>query len=400
MTIQWLGYSDGQAHRELTEYMKDRKGISLKWFSKEDALRQTLPDSERNILFICPGSSYDLYELSRDLSLQYPLLCIILVIPKLNIDYKKAMYSGAVDLIEHSFLSSEIEESIRKADDILYKKLQLLETDETKQDKDGKIIAVCSTKGGVGKTTLAVNLATAIAKGNAKVAIIDLDLQFGDVAIIFDAHPKKTFYDWIKECYENENGRIEQYMTPHTTGVDILAAPFLPEFAELITGEHVQYVIGELKRRYDVVLIDTPPSFVETVIITLENAEEILLVSSLDLPTLKNGKVAIETLQLLNLKDKVKVVLNRDAEIEGMKLETVESILGMSVYSRIPSDYKVVISSLNRGIPFVNANPRSLVARSVFELANKILEKDGKKNTALAKQEQKRSIFKLIRKHS
>ena len=152
----------------------------------------------------------------------------------------------------------------------------------------------------------------------------------------------------------------------------------MPEYAELVTGEHVQFILTQLRERYDVILIDTPPSLVETVIVGMENADEILLITALDLPTLKNGKLAIETLTLLNLRDKIKVVLNRDAEIEGMKTDTVESILGMSIHSRVPSDYKVVISSLNRGIPFVISNPRSLVARSVFTIADKLVVKEKK----------------------
>ncbi len=384
MKIQWIGFSEKSSPIEVRQSF-GAKGKMITWYSEIDQLEQSLNSSNGTVLFLHESETYSVYELSREISLKYPLLSIVLLVSIVN--YKKALYSGAIDIVSLPIDQQEVTKAVAEAERLIEEKLT--KHVNPVENKQGKVITVCSTKGGVGKTTVSVNLAVALSKTNQKVVVLDLDLQFGDIAILYDVQPKKTIYEWVKECYEQDGENVQSFITSHSSGVDILAAPLLPEFAELISGMHVSSVIEQLQKHYDYVIIDTPPSLVETVLVSLENSHEIFLITSMDLPTLKNGKLAIETLQLLGLKDKIKIILNRDTEMEGMKVETVEKILALKVDAKIPSDYKAVVQSFNNGTPFVSSSPKLPVSKGIINLANDMV--NGPEN-----KEEKKSIFRVL----
>ena len=238
---------------------------------------------------------------------------------------------------------------------------------QSNETKNGRVITVASTKGGVGKTTVAVNLAVAYGKKSAKVAVIDLDLQFGDVAMFFDVQPKRTIYDWVKE--NKEGKQIESYMTPFKDGISVLAAPQRPEFAEFITGDDVRKVIDKLKKQFDVVIIDVSSHMNENVLVALENSDDILILTYLDLPTLKNSKMLIDTLASLQLDERVRVVLNRQMKIKGITTDTVEKVVGKKIFSALPIMEKAMVTAVNEGQPLGYSNPRSKVAKKIFQIA-------------------------------
>lgn len=348
-------------------------GSSLKYFSTEKNLKKELNAKEPSVIFLHEGSDYNIYDLCGEITFTFPHTAIILI--STEVDYKSAMYVGAVDIIQSQLKEDERNQAAQKAINVIEYKLEKVPV-EPEEVADGKIITVCSTKGGVGKTTISVNLAVSLAKQNYKVAIVDLDLQFGDVSISLDIHPKKTIYDWIKEAYEVGREDVSSFMTKHSTGIEIMPAPTLPEFADIVTGESVAYLLENLQRNFDIILVDTPPALIETSLVAIERSDTILLITSMDLPTIKNGKIAIDTLELLGLKDRIKVVLNRDTPMDDMDIDTVEKILGMNIYSRIPSDYKVVVISLNQGNPFVLTHPKSHVARGIEQLSLKVTDNE------------------------
>ncbi|MBB5173481.1 AAA family ATPase [Texcoconibacillus texcoconensis] len=390
MKVKWHVLSEKESEIEPVKVQVRKTGRSVKYFSTEKNFKRQIHADEAAVIFLHEGFSYDVYDLCGELSYKYPLTAIVLITD--DIDYRKAMYVGAVDTISLPLQDEDIRQAMDKATSVLEYKMENL-PEEEKEEKEGKIVTVCSTKGGVGKTTISVNLAVSLAKEEKSVAIVDLDLQFGDVSISLDVQPKKTIYDWIKEVYETERQEVLSYMTKHSSGVEVMPAPTLPEFADIVTGEIVSHLLERLQKEYDFIIIDTPPALIETTLVALEQSDEIFLITSMDLPTIKNGKLAIDTLDLLGLKGRIKVVLNRDAEMEGMNRGTVENILGMSIYSRIPSDYKVVVSSLNQGNPFVIAHPRSSLSKSIEELSNKLTDKDDEK-------ENKKGLFKRLFKKS
>lgn len=373
MTIQWLGFAENIGSVTTVHSTVSRTGNSVHWFTDERELSNAVDSAESAVIFLRPGVGCDVFELCRDLSLTYPLVSIILLLAADEFDIKRAMHAGAIDAISLPAQENEISQAVREAEQAIKLKISRLRGDHLQVSQtDGRVLTVFGTKGGVGKTTLAVNLAVAFAKSNGRVAVLDLDLQFGDVAIFFDVQPKRTIYEWVKENPGEIEGAVERYMSQHSSGVDLLPAPLRPEFAEVINGEHVGLLIGKLKQLYDYVVIDTPPSLVETSLVALENSEDILMVASLDLPTLKNTKLGIETLESLGMKDRIKVVLNRDSKVDGIRMDMVENIVGTPLFARIPSEGKVVVSSVNKGIPFVLSSPREAVSKSVFSIASQL----------------------------
>ncbi len=356
-------------------------------------LKHALEDVKGSIVIIGPHLQKDPYKVCQDLSLNYPASAILLVLNKQDIDYKKAMFSGALDILDIECEESELIESVQKAEEIVKLKVEG-NLDLNDEGKKAKVVTVCSTKGGVGKTTISVNIAAALNKKNLKVAVLDLDLQFGDVSLLFDQQPSLTIYDWVKQSYENGDKSFKRYMTKHSSGVEILAAPTLPEFAEMITGEHIAYLIEAMKKEYDIIIIDTPPSFVETSLVALENSDDILLIVSMDLPALKNGKLAVETLNLLELKDKIKIILNRDTASDGITKEVVEEVLAMKIKGTIPSDYPTVISSVNRGTPFVTMAPRTPVAKSLMKISEQLVTAVPLESEKVEVKKNRRSLFK------
>ncbi|MFC4767939.1 AAA family ATPase [Effusibacillus consociatus] len=394
MTLHWFGLVDNVKSVTTVHSAVSRTGNSVHWYTEANELQDQLSFSEGAVVFLKTSLAYNAYELCRELSAAYPYISIVLLVPAEELDLKKAMHAGAIDAVVLPSQEAEVIQAAREAESAVRLKMARIQPDTPEAPKaDGRVVTICGTKGGVGKTTLTVNLAVAFSKSNLKVGVLDLDLQFGDITILFDSQPKRTIYEWVKEEYEHSRGNLDRYMIRHSSGVEILSAPLRPEFAEVVTGEHVGIIIGELRRRYDLVLIDTPPSLVETGLVALDNSADILLVASVDLPTLKNSKLCIETLESLGMKDKIKLVLNRDTKIDGITAGTVENVLGMPIYSRIPSEGKVVVASVNKGIPFVLSNPRSAVAKSVFSCAAKLQSQQRSTNKASVKKVPKKSML-------
>lgn len=364
MTVHWFGLSESLLIQDEVRSVLHPLSYPIHWHIHPKDLREALKGVERAVILLHPGKVYDLYEICRELSLTFSHPSIILLVPEQDLDLKKAMRMGATDAIALPLRKEELKQAAEEAES----RHRLQGTPE----KEGRVITVCGAKGGVGKTTLSVNLAVAFSKYELKVAVLDADLQFGDIAIMFDTQPKRTMYELVLEPEGDLSALLDRYMIHHSSGVDILAAPHRPEFSEVITGEHMTAIIKSLKNKYDIVIIDTPPSLMETGLVALENAADILLITSMELPTLKNSKLCMETLQSLGLKDRIKVILNRDSEIEGLRLKSVEQVLGSEVFCRIPSEGKVVVPSVNTGIPFVLTHSRTPVARSIFSLASRL----------------------------
>lgn len=199
------------------------------------------------------------------------------------------------------------------------------------------------------------------------VGLVDLDVQFGDISIMMDLNPRRTISELIQEGDQVDKTLLEEYVYERN-GVDILAAPPKPELAELVTAQQAETILKVFRSVYEYTLIDTPSFIDEITLSALELADTIILIVSLDLPTIKNIKKGIEVLRSLQLLDKARLVLNRSSGIAGIEPRDVESVLEMKISAEIPSDGKLVVASLNQGIPFVKLNPKAAISRSITEL--------------------------------
>jgi pilus assembly protein CpaE len=240
----------------------------------------------------------------------------------------------------------------------------------------GKILTVFSTKGGVGKTMIASNLAVYFAQNIYKrVVVVDLDLQFGDVGVMLKLRPEHTIYDCAAISQQLNEELIAKFLTPHPSGAKVLLTPLQPELADLITAEHLKNVLDALRSYADLIIVDTPASFNDHVLTLLDETDMVLLVATMDIPSVKNIKLCLQTLQSLEYPDeKVALTINRADENVGLKQHEIEKALDKEALTTIPTDRRVPLS-INRGIPIVLETPKSPAARCLARLATALHKK-------------------------
>jgi pilus assembly protein CpaE len=237
----------------------------------------------------------------------------------------------------------------------------------------GRIITVFSPKGGTGKTVTATNLATALVKHSGKrTLLLDLDLQFGDAAIMLAIEPDRTIQDLMAAPGELDVEKLAGYTLRHTSGVDVLPAPIRPEDAELVTEPKLARLLEVARESYDMIVVDTSPFFHGPMLATLDRTDELLLVCGLEVPTIKNVRLSLQTLELLSFPpNRIRVILNRANSNVGLKRSEVEAALETKVSFELPSDRAVPLS-VNRGQPAVLAEPGCDFARAIKEMAGAI----------------------------
>jgi pilus assembly protein CpaE len=236
-----------------------------------------------------------------------------------------------------------------------------------------KVISVFSPKGGVGKTTIAVNLALALTeRGARRVCLVDLDLAFGDVAITMQLFPSHSIEQAIGSENTLDTEMLDGLLTRHQDSLMVLAAPAHPDSRERVTPALVARVIRTLRETFDFVVIDTAPAFDEQVLTALDETDECVLVATLDVPTLKNVKVAVETLDMLHIAtDRRHLLLNRADDAVGINADKVEGILGMQVAAEVRTSIDVAAAT-NAGSPIIVSEPDHQMSLAIRRLATKL----------------------------
>ncbi|MEY2591801.1 MAG: pilus assembly protein CpaE [Acidimicrobiaceae bacterium] len=266
----------------------------------------------------------------------------------------------------------------------------------------GRVIVTFSTKGGVGKSITATNLAVALASRSSKqVAIVDGDLQFGDVAVLLGVPPTHTTIDAAAAIDQADVGLMDSFMATHPgTGLRVLPAPVEPSAADSISPEQMLGIVRMLRTTCGFVIVDMPPHFDDVVLALLEEADDVLLVASMDIPSIKNLKVGIQTLGLLSLAGpKLRLVLNRANAKVNLDISDVERAIGISVAFRVPSDIAVP-QAVNRGVPVVLDKPRSAAALALGELADAFLGVEAEAAEPAADSEPRRRAWRRTDKEA
>lgn len=234
----------------------------------------------------------------------------------------------------------------------------------------GTVLTVFGPKGGVGKTTLATNLAIALRRhSQARVALVDVDADFGDVAVIMGIEPERTMRDVLRAYAAGETPVLEPYLTHHPSGVDVLAARHADEVGAPPEPEAVAALLRQLMRTYDFVVVDTPGAFVPQVAAALDESTTVLLVTSADMSSIKDARLAIATLAQSGFDaDRLKLVVNHATNANSVTDADVARTVGYEVFWTLPHD-RAVPESTQLGEPIVVSNPRARMAQRVDALA-------------------------------
>ncbi|HXI82360.1 MAG TPA: response regulator [Verrucomicrobiae bacterium] len=348
------------------------------------------------------------------LSAEVPGTAVVMMSVQGEADYlRRSMLAGAREFLVKPFSSDELTASIR----------QVYTREQDKQTRlaavpmaarepasgsdglngsgagrvDGQIVAIFSPKGGVGRTTVAVNMAIAAATELGKsVVIVDGSFQFGDVGVLLNLNPKnKSIADLVPELEAGELESIDTFVINHSAGIRVLLAPPSPEMAELITPSGVRRVLEALRRGHDLVIVDCTSWFNETTLAILDAADTILTMLSLEITSIKNMRLFLEVAEQLGYEqDKVKLVLNRADSSLGIRVQDVESSIGRKVDHTIVSDGRSVVYALNRGVPFFLSNREAQVSQDILRLAQAVAgERAVAPREEARKTTQKKSLF-------
>lgn len=234
----------------------------------------------------------------------------------------------------------------------------------------GKMIAVCSAKGGVGRTVLATNLSVALQSKGIKTCVVDGCFQFGDIHLALDLQPVFSIKDVIEQIDTIDSEGLFHYLNRNDSGLRILTAPPRPEYADLVSTDALKIITSLLLSRFHHVVVDTMSGLPEHTLFFLEKADQILLITDLEMATLKNTKMMLEVLTTLELRHKVNIVVNRSTMQSVINSNDVSKILEEDSIMYIPNDFEIVSKSMNIGLPFVTKHRRSDISKTIVGLAD------------------------------
>lgn len=353
--------------------------------SLEEAAHMVASADVRMVLVGPSYNSDEDLENIRQLHNEDPSLVLMLVAEEVTAELlRKGMRAGVSDVLEAPLDEEKIEAAIEQfAHDMLRRKSTTVTEAPGPEKGNGRIITVTSAKGGSGKTVLATNLALLLNRiPDIKVCLVDADLQFGDVCLVLQLEPRFTMVNAAHELHHLDAELLDSLLTEHPSGLKVLAAPLEPAFADDITTAGLMQMLDVLKEGYDYVVVDTAAMLDELILSLIEKSDDIVMLVDMDLPSVKNAKLALETLRLLKFSTaSVKLVLNRSNSKAKLDNKEIEGALKMEILASIPSD-AVVAASVNEGRPVVETDPKSKVAKgfeSVAELiAGSIPDSQGK----------------------
>jgi pilus assembly protein CpaE len=309
---------------------------------------------------------------------------------------RRAMLAGARDFLTKPPMGDELISAIRRAG-------AMAQTERSKSVQvqvapvsgnagsllgyggpKGKIVTIYSPKGGTGCTTLAVNLAITLNNEDTRVALVDGNLQFGDVAVFLNEQGKNTIIDLAPRAEELDPEIVEDVMLKHAaSGLHVLAAPSRPEYAERVSSSQFAKVLEYLRQMYAYVIVDTAALLTDATLSAIDVSDLIVLVTTQDIPSIKNCRLFLDLLQTLGIeRDRILFVMNRYDKRINITPDRVTENLKQEVVSVIPLDEATVTKAVNRGVPFVLESKNQPAARGLFSLAENVRARIAAQETA------------------
>jgi pilus assembly protein CpaE len=337
-------------------------------------------------------------------SATFPTTSIIMMSVQGEADYlRRSMLAGAREFLVKPFSSDELTASIRQ--------VHIRETQKRgrmvvafqgapgvpgeSRRKAGKIVTLFAPKGGVGRTTLAVNLAVALAgEQRQAVTLVDGSFQFGDVGVLLNLNPKnKSILDVVTEPTSTDDDLVDTTLINHSTGIKVLLAPPSPEMAELITVDQIRRMMNRLRETNDFTVVDLWPHFNDVSLALLDMSDVILTILTLEITNIKNIRLFLEVAEQLGYGDRLKLVLNRADSAFGIRVADVESSVGRKIDHQVVSDGRTVVYALNRGVPFVWSNSQAPVSEDILKISRALVAEASAEESAEEQEKSRKSIF-------
>ncbi len=332
---------------------------------------------------------------SEAISAQSPNVQVVMMSVQGEADYlRRSMLAGAREFLIKPFSGEELVTSIHRVYQFAATRRVVAAPPPTAAvaapppppPRAGKIIAVLGSKGGSGASTVAVNLAVALREeSKARVALVDANLEFGDVGVLLNLPSNRTIADLASGKAEIDEEVLDGTMAGHSSAVKVLLAPSRPELAELVKPEHLKRILELLDKSYDFVVIDLWKSFQETTVYFLDHADLILLISTADIPAIKNTKLFFElTEQLGYPPDKTIFILNKDDGRTGISAKDIEASIKHPISLLLPKDERATAIAMNRGAPLVTIQRNLPLSQKIRDLARLILRRAAAEKQAAA----------------
>jgi pilus assembly protein CpaE len=314
---------------------------------------------------------------------QFPLAQVIMMSVQADSDYlRRSMLAGAREFLAKPFTADDLVNSIRRVHQLGLGRRASLEqvAGDTAEGREragrpaktkGKLVTVFSPKGGTGRSTIAVNLAIALqGMADHKVALVDANLQFGDVAVLLNLQPSRSIADLIPQINELDTDLMSSVLTPHSSGIKALLAPVRPELADLVAPEHLKAVLRQLLTMCDYVIVDTWPSLQDCMLNILDMSDRVLLVTTPDIPAIKNARLFFEVTDALQYPEERTALLINIADKKGaISAKDVQASIKHPVAMRLPTDERSATQAANEGVPLVISQKKSVLAIAISELA-------------------------------
>ena len=357
----------------------DKISYLLEKFSDVDIIRTSTSLDDLKVLIekrvpclVWIGPSYKLEDIEQLLKTYYNSLDItriVLLVREMSSDLlKKALQLNVYDVLKIPFSYNDIKETMKRSE-------SSIETGEENKKAAPKRITIFGTKGGVGKSFLAVNLAVGLMAADKKrVSIIDTNYQFGDIALMLDLHPKYSIYDIMPVLEQLDPKVLESFLTTHSSGIKVLPAPLDISKSTGINTDATMKILDNLSRISDYVIIDTSSYFSDDILNIFRDTDYLCIITSKDTPSIKNLKIALQLLDQLKFpRENIWIVLNRADSKVGITLEEIEETIQRKIDVAIPSD-RIVPITVNKGVPVILDVPRSPVTKSIKKLIKIITE--------------------------
>jgi pilus assembly protein CpaE len=334
---------------------------------------------DENLVIVGPDIDLNVaVNLSEKFRVSQPSLGILLTRRRVDLSILNLAIRSGIREVINADDSAEILKAAKRSQELSNKYSSFV--DSSSIQKTGKTILIFSAKGGCGKTTISTNLAEALAAtSGGTVCLVDLDLQFGDVGIALRINPSRSISNAVEMKDHLDKQAITSLVVNYKPNFDVLLAPPNPVEAEYITGELCRIVLTHLREIYDYVVIDSSPAFTDVVLEAFDIADHHLLITTLDVPTLKNLRVSSSTLDELGLPTNKRIFIVNQSDINaGLTVQDVERTIGSSVAIQIPASIAIP-TSVNKGLTLVGSDPKHPASKAILSLADLILDRTSPK---------------------